>query len=175
MPSERQGWHFPAVHRLRYVALGLPRNRAIPANADAGYFDLGLCGPLRTDLAAHGAYCGLFRTPSLRNVALRHAFYHNGVVRTLEDAVRFYAERDARPENWYPRAADGSVDKFDDLPAKYRRNVEADVPFGQAAGGTPALTPQDVDDLVAFLNTLTDGWSVAKATTATGAGRGLRR
>ena len=29
------------------IALGLPRNAAIPANADSGYFDLGLCGPLR--------------------------------------------------------------------------------------------------------------------------------
>ena len=60
------------------IALGLPRNRNIPANADANYFDLGACGPLRTDLAGRAEYCGLFRTPSLRNVALRKTFYHNG-------------------------------------------------------------------------------------------------
>ncbi len=165
-PSGMRSGMFPQFTDYGYVALGLPRNRAIPANAAAGYFDLGLCGPLRTDLAAHAAYCGRFRTPSLRNVALRRAFYHNGVAATLKDAVRFYAERDTQPGKWYPRAANGTVDKFDDLPAKYRRNVEADVPFGQADGGTPSLTERDVDDLVAFLNTLTDGFSGGKAAPA---------
>ena len=32
------------------VALGVPRNREIPANSDGTWFDLGLCGPERTDL-----------------------------------------------------------------------------------------------------------------------------
>jgi len=53
-----------------YVALGLPRNPAIPANAEPGYFDLGLCGPLRTDFLGKKQYCGFFRAPTLRNVAL---------------------------------------------------------------------------------------------------------
>src|SRR5262249_11763904 len=48
-----------------FVALGLPRNREIPANADPAYFDLGLCGPLRTDLKDHSDYCGMFEAPSL--------------------------------------------------------------------------------------------------------------
>ncbi|HTQ84202.1 MAG TPA: cytochrome c peroxidase, partial [Pseudolabrys sp.] len=60
------------------IAIGLPRNTNIPVNADPNYFDLGVCGPLRTDLANRPEYCGLFRTPSLRNVALRKTFYHNG-------------------------------------------------------------------------------------------------
>jgi cytochrome c peroxidase len=34
-----------------YAALGVPRNRALPANRDPHYYDLGLCGPLRRDLA----------------------------------------------------------------------------------------------------------------------------
>ena len=54
-----------------YNALGAPRNPEIPANADPTYFDLGLCGPYRTDLASHAEYCGKFRTPSLRNAARR--------------------------------------------------------------------------------------------------------
>lgn len=158
-PSRVRFGALPQFTDYGYVALGLPRNPAIPANANPGYFDLGLCGPLRTDLAAHAAYCGLFRTPSLRNVALRRAFYHNGLVRSLKDAVRFYAERDAHPERWYPRGTDGSIAKFDDLPAPYRRNVEVDVPFGQAAGSPGSLSEADVDDLVAFLGTLTDGYA----------------
>jgi cytochrome c peroxidase len=62
------------------LAIGVPRNNNIPANADPNFYDLGACGPLRSDLAGRGEYCGLFRTPSLRNVALRQTFFHNGIV-----------------------------------------------------------------------------------------------
>src|SRR3546814_7422914 len=62
---------------------GVPRNPEIPANADASYYDLGLCGPMRTDQHDNQNYCGLFKTPSLRNVAERGAFFHNGRFHTL--------------------------------------------------------------------------------------------
>ncbi len=87
------------------IALAVPRNPAIPANADPAYHDLGLCGPLRTDFADRPDYCGLFRTPTLRNVATRKAFFHNGVFHSLKDAVAFYATRDTDPGRWYPRRA----------------------------------------------------------------------
>ena len=141
------------------VALGLPRNSAIPANADPAYFDLGLCGPLRTDLKGIDEYCGLFKTPSLRNVALRQVFFHNGAAHTLKEAVAFYVERNTRPEKWYPRNVDGGVRKYDDLPAKYRENVNTDPPFGGKPGDKPALADAEIDDVVAFLKTLTDGYS----------------
>ena len=51
----------------------------------------------------------MFRTPTLRNVAARRSFFHNGVFHRLEDVVRFYAERDTQPQKWYPRGADGAV------------------------------------------------------------------
>ena len=140
------------------IALGVPRNGAIPANADPGYFDLGACGPLRTDLAGRSDYCGLFRTPTLRKVALRKTFFHNGEFHTLRDAVAFYATRDSDPGRWYAKAADGTVKKFDDLPQKYRGNINTDPPFGQKAGDPPALTDPEIDDVVAFLGTLTDGY-----------------
>ena len=54
-------------------------------------------------------YCGLFRTPSLRNVALRQTFFHNGVFHSLRDAVAFYVTRETDPGRWYPRNPDGSV------------------------------------------------------------------
>lgn len=84
------------------VAAAVPRNMEIPANRDPAYFDLGACGPLRQDLAAHPETCGLFKAPSLRNVARKQRFFHNGFARSLRDAVRFYAERDLHPERWYP-------------------------------------------------------------------------
>jgi len=137
----------------------VPRNKAIPANADPSYFDLGLCGPERRDLAKRKQYCGLFKTPSLRNVALRPVFFHNGVITNLRDAVAFYAERDVKPSGWYPTGADGTVRQYDDLPAEYRANVNREPPFDRGPGDAPALTEQEITDITAFLKTLTDGFS----------------
>jgi cytochrome c peroxidase len=58
--------------------------------------------PLRTDLAGRSEYCGRFLTPTLRNVALRQTFFHNGAVHTLREAIEFYVERDTDPAKWYP-------------------------------------------------------------------------
>jgi cytochrome c peroxidase len=157
-PSALRGGAFPQFTDFGYSSIGVPRNMAIPANADRRYYDLGLCGPLRTDLAGVAKYCGAFRTPTLRNVATRRAFMHNGVFHRLQDVLRFYAERDTRPGKWYSRAPDGSVSKFDDLPAQYHGNVDMQAPFGQHRGDQPALSDQDLEDLAVFLNTLTDGY-----------------
>ena len=67
--------------------------------------------------------------PSLRNVALRGSLFHNGRFKTLKDALTFYVQRDTNPEKWYPLDADGSVNKFDDLPPR------------TAATSTPARRP----------------------------------
>jgi len=144
------------------IALAVPRNRDIPTNKDPAYFDLGLCGPLRTDFLKRMDYCGRFRTPTLRNVTLRQTFFHNGAMHSLRDAVRFYVERETRPELWYPRKADGSIDKYDDLPATPKANVCMDPPFDRKAGDAPALTATEIDDVVAFLGTLTDGYQPPK-------------
>lgn len=156
-PSALRKGVFPQFTDFGYAAIGVPRNARIAANADPGYFDLGLCGPLRTDLSGRTEYCGLFRTPTLRNVAARRVFFHNGVVHRLEDAVRFYAERDARPQNWYPRAH-GRLLKFDDLPPGARANVDTQPPFGARPGASPSLSAADIRAIVAFLETLTDGY-----------------
>ena len=141
-----------------FVALGVPRNRAIPANADPKFYDLGLCGPLRTDLRAHSDYCGLFKTPSLRNVATRKSFFHNGVFHSLRRAIEFYAERDTDPGKFYPRDASGRIEKFDDLPPAYRVNVNIEPPFGEHPGEAPPLSAAETSDIAAFLGTLTDGY-----------------
>jgi len=142
---------FPLFTDFGHIAIGVPRNPAIKANADPAFHDLGLCGPLRTDLASQAEYCGRFRTPSLRNVALRHTFFHNAAVTSLAQAVRFYVQRDTDPARWY-----GASGKFDDLPARYHANVNVEAPFGGSPGSPPLLTDAEIDDVVAFLGTLTD-------------------
>lgn len=140
-----------------YFALGVPRNRSA-ATADPAFFDLGLCGPTRTDLSHRTDLCGQFKVPTLRNVALTAPYFHNGAVTTLEDAVSFYATRDIDPARWYP-VDNGAVVKFNDLPAAYRGNVTQQAPFGLRPGAAPRLTAQDVQDVAAFLGTLTDGFT----------------
>ncbi len=136
-----------------YEALGVPRNRRLPANADPKHFDAGLC---RTAEAREwpdaDSWCGYFRTPSLRNVAVRTRFMHNGVFTSLREAVRFYAVRSTRPGEVYTR---GPV--FDDLPARQRGNVnQQSSPLNRRAGSPPAMSEDDIDAVVAFLGTLTD-------------------
>jgi cytochrome c peroxidase len=156
-PSAIREGALPQFTDFGYAAIGAPRNPKIPASADPRYYDLGLCGPLRGDLIGRSEYCGLFRTPTLRNVAVKRVFLHNGVFHRLEDVVRFYAERDTSPNRWYPTGPNGVV-KFDDLPEAYRTNVDVQPPFGGHAGGSPMLSEADVRDIVAFLRTLTDGY-----------------
>jgi cytochrome c peroxidase len=69
-PSGRAGGSPPLFTDFTYDNIGVPRNAEIPANADPAYFDLGLCGPFRTDLAQRGDLCGAFKVPTLRNVAV---------------------------------------------------------------------------------------------------------
>jgi cytochrome c peroxidase len=157
-PSALQKGAFPQFTDFGFAAIGAPRNARIPANARGDYYDLGLCGPLRTDLKERHEYCGMFRTPSLRNVARRQVFLHNAAFHSLEDVVRFYAERDSQPQKWYPRARDGGVLKFDDLPAVYFANLDTQVPFDRHVGDIAAFSEQDIADIVAFLNTLNDGF-----------------
>ena len=161
-PSAMRRGAFPQFTDFGYAAVGAPRNSAIPANADSSYHDLGLCGPLRTDLADKPEYCGLFRTPSLRNAATRSSFFHNGVFHRLADVVRFYAERDTQPQKWYPRGPHGATMKFDDLPVQYRGNIDVQPPFDRRLGDPPALSEADIEAIVAFLKTLTDGYEISR-------------
>jgi cytochrome c peroxidase len=156
-PSARSDGAAPIFTDFSYDNLGVPRNPEIGRNADPAYFDLGLCQ--RADLAHRGDLCGAFKVPTLRNVALREAFFHNGRFKTLKDALSFYVQRDTHPEKWYPRAADGTVMKFDDLPAEYRANVNtSEAPYDRRIGDAPALSDAEIDDVIAFLKTLSDGY-----------------
>jgi cytochrome c peroxidase len=149
----------PLFTDFSYDNLGVPRNAAIAANSDPAHFDLGLCGPARSDLAQRADLCGAFKVPTLRNIALTAPYFHNGRFATLREAIGFYVRRDTNPEEWYPAGSDGVVRTFDDLPAAYRPNVNtSEVPYDRRRGEAPALTPGEIEDVVAFLDTLTDGY-----------------
>lgn len=182
----------PLFTDFSYDNLGVPRNDAIPANLAAtappytpidgndavhSYYDLGICGPFRANNGTNlFALCGQFKVPTLRNIALTAPYFHNGRFETLQDAIGFYVRRDTNPEQWYPTAADGTVTKFDDLPATYggqfmvRQGVVGsdagyvgnvntlEIPYNRHIGDTPALTADEINDLIAFLCALTDGY-----------------
>lgn len=144
-----------------HYATGIPRNMAIPANANPSYFDLGLCGPERPRPALSAnvpvsvsveSFCGTFKMPSLRNVAQRQAFMHNGFFNNLRDVVSFYASRNSDPKRWY-----GPAGVANDLPIAYKANIVTDrAPFNRTPSSGPALTEREIDDVLAFLKTLSD-------------------
>jgi cytochrome c peroxidase len=136
-----------------YDAIALPRNRALPNNRSATSFDLGLCERKNDKTpSSDEKWCSSFRTPSLRNVAVQERFGHNGVFKSLREVVAFYAHRAVAPEQIYPPG-----EKFDDVPQKYRANVNIYAPIYNHREGAPApLSDEDIDAIVAFLRTLTD-------------------
>lgn len=147
----------PLFTDYQFQALGVPRNGELQANASAEFFDEGLCGPLRADQKDQAPYCGRFKAPSLRNVATRGVFFHNGKFHTLKDALQFYVRRDSDAARWYPVDATGTVNRYNDLPEPLRSNVDViDRPLTRHAGGDPVWSDTDIDDVIAFLATLTD-------------------
>lgn len=149
----------PMFTDYEYEALGVPRNDSLESNARRDWYDLGLCGPLRTDLSANAQYCGMFRTPSLRNVAIRPAFFHNGRYHTLAEVLAFYDFRETHPERVYPPKRNGDVARYDDIPPAFRANVDViDPPFNRRPADGPALSDGEMRDIIAFLGTLTDGY-----------------
>jgi cytochrome c peroxidase len=146
----------PLFTNYQFEALGVPRNTEIAANQQPQYFDMGLCGPMRQDQFEQQAYCGMFKTPTLRNVATRSVFFHNGRFHTLKDALRFYVQRDTNPRLWYPQAGT-KIDKFNDLPPSLKANVDVtDEPLTRVQGASPVWNDAEIDDVVSFLETLSD-------------------
>jgi cytochrome c peroxidase len=171
-----------------FEAISVPRNSTIALNNDPTFYDLGVCGPDRTDHLPDSPgtplnECGMFKTPTLRNVATRTTFFHNGIFHSLEQAIRWYNTRDSNPELWYPTLGGkaktandpsfptygliktqyegGTVQKFNDIPAKFVGNIDTQGPLdGRPAGSKPPMSEQDIADLLCFLNTLNDDYKV---------------
>ena len=177
---------------LNYV----PAPVDVPPDAEYTYYDLGLCGPFQPDasdpdprpvFSATTTLCGLFKVPTLRNVALTAPYFHNGVFDTLKKVVEWYVTRDINnnpannptpvaagpdgnpymPVGSFYTAADGSPDRYEynDLPVEFDANVNVgEVPYtppSTAGGQAPTLDLDEINAVVAFLCTLTDGYDPA--------------
>jgi cytochrome c peroxidase len=150
----------PLFTDTQYEAIGVPRNPHLPSNANPEFHDLGLCGPVRKDLVQQKQYCGMFLTPTLRNADRRSVFFHNGVYHSLKQVVDFYNLRTAQPEKIYPHDASGKVSLYNDIPRALQGNVDIkDAPFDQKAGDPPPLSNLDIQDIIAFIHTLDDGYT----------------
>lgn len=133
-----------------YDAVAVPRNDRLPAGRKP---DLGLCERADRQQPSNGPEnCARFRTPSLRNVAVKGSYMHNGVFTSLRDVVAFYATRAVDPKRWYKSGV-----KFEDVPAPYRKNVNvSSIPYNRREGDVAPLNDAEIDAIVAFLQTLTD-------------------
>ena len=126
----------PVFTDFTYHNLGLPKNwenpfLSLPPEfnpAGTAYIDRGL-GAIKGS-----AQDGKFKVPTLRNVALTPPYGHNGYFQTLETVVQFKNTRNAG--GW--------------AAAEVKDNVDTTV-------GALGLTQTEVDALVAFLRTLSDG------------------
>ena len=97
-----------------------------------------------------------FRTLTLRQLKDGRFFFHNGRFTTLEDVMHFYVERDSDPQRWYP-VIGSRVMKFDDLPARYRENVDiSDAPLNRERDQQPVLNEEEIRQVIALLDTLSD-------------------
>lgn len=150
----------PMFTDTQYEALGAPRNPALAENKNPKYFDMGICGPYRTDLASQTQYCGMFLTPTLRNSSKRPVYFHNAVYTTLQQVMDFYNLRNTNPEKVYPHDASGKVLKYNDIPPQYQANMDVlDAPFDRKLGDKPAMTDDEIRDIIAFVKTLDDGFN----------------
>ncbi len=114
-----------------YKNIGVPRNPILLANiGNATFIDNGL-----GDVSGNRLDDGRFRVSSLRNISVTPPYMHNGIFKTLTEVVEFYNTRDIT---------------FTQAP-EVNRNL-----FQGGQIGELGLSDTDIQDLVAFLETLTD-------------------
>lgn len=197
-----RNWHIPAntpgsVSPIDGAPLITFTPVDVPADAEYRYYDMGLCGPIqpsptdvnaRPNLSATTSLCGVFKVPTLRNIALTAPYFHNGQFPDLHKVVEWYVTRDINDNtgnnpnpvaagpggNPYEAAgsfyltASGTPDlyEYNDLPVEYDANVNiGEVPYTPptfGGGQAPTLTADEIDQVVAFLCTLTDGFDPDK-------------
>ncbi len=125
-----------------YDNLGVPKNNLARSNNGKGndFIDNGLFN--NKDVEDEGLK-GAFRVSSLRNVAVTSPYMHNGVFNELSTVVNFYNSRDVagaiNPE---------TGNTWD--------SAEVDVTKNTDELGNLGLSELEINDIVAFLKTLTD-------------------
>ncbi len=142
----------PLFTNHTYSNIGVPKNPdnpfyTMPSQynpAGTAFVDLGLgANPAVLSSSENGK----FRVPTLRNVALTAPYIHNGVFQTLDQVVNFYNTRDVLP----PCPTDAIQPNCWPLP-EVSENVDT------LLMGNLGLTQGEVNDIVVFLQTLTDGF-----------------
>ncbi len=132
----------PLFTDFTYDNLGVPSNQKILKIKGAEFVDIGLGKTVKDNPNAEaGADNGKFKVSSLRNIAKTAPYMHNGVFTSLKEVVDFYNTRDtdgkwAKPEI----AATMNTEELGDL----------------------GLSDQEVDDIVVFLRTLSDGYELGE-------------
>jgi cytochrome c peroxidase len=151
----------PLFTDFTFDNLGVPANPENPVyDVNPNFVDLGLGGFL-ADRQDYEEYAedndGKQKVPTLRNVDKRpdedfvKSFAHNGYFKSLEEIVHFYNTRDILPTCM---EGDGLVEKVDCWPPpEVAENVNT------SELGNLHLTESQEAFLVAFMKTLSDGWT----------------
>ncbi|MCK5924972.1 MAG: c-type cytochrome [Methylococcales bacterium] len=128
----------PLFTDFSYDNLGVPSNPEILALKGADFIDIGLGETIKTD---DDADKGKFKVPTLRNIAKTAPYMHNGVFSSLREVVDFYNTRDVDGKWAKPEVATNvNTEELGDL----------------------NLTDEEVDAIVVFMKTLTDGYPIEK-------------
>lgn len=136
----------PLLTDFSYDNIGSPRNLNIPNNPEP---NLGLGG--RTDIAKPEAEIGKHKVMTLRNIALTAPYGHNGVFKTLEQAVHFYNTRDTLKKV----VADNNSPEFGKT-AWAKPEIVENMNIEEL--GNLGLTASEESAIVVFLKTLTDDY-----------------
>jgi cytochrome c peroxidase len=157
----------PKNPALRFYSESKPDRYGYVANpAGRAFIDIGMGGFLSGPNNPNAAWVKLapqfeakVRVPTVRNVDMRpnlsfvKAYMHNGYFKNLKDVVHFYNTRDTLPR-CRPGAPGVNVTCW---PApEDAANMDKTI-------GALGLSEQEENDLVAFMKTLTDGFTVLKS------------
>ena len=103
----------------------------------------------------------MFLTPTLRNVATRQVFLHNGVFHYAASRcwISTISATSTPEQNLSARRRRHGARNTTTSPPQYRANVDvADPPFDRQLGDQRRDDAQEEADIIAFLQTLTDGY-----------------
>lgn len=134
----------PLFTDFSYDNLGLPRNPEI----FNGTKDIGLQQTTKSSSER-----GLYKVPSLRNIAITAPYMHNGYFKTLRGVIDFYNSRDVKP-----KCKSKLVSEADALKQKCWPVPEITSNVNREELGKLKMTASEMADLEAFLLTLTDGY-----------------
>jgi cytochrome c peroxidase len=134
---------------FKYHNVGLPGNRDVFDLVGAAAIDLGLGGFLNDP-----QHYGKFKDPHLRNIEKTPPYMHNGVLLTLKQVVHFYNTRDVWP---LCDPALGNTDPEFGLTCWAAPEIPETM--DSSFLGNLGLTVAEEDAIVAFLETLTDGYT----------------